>query len=153
MLISPTTLAATTTMGPLLDANPKLAAIDAKGNRYLHNKSLGDYYILCPSNPRSHEILAKLMTEAVTKYPADGLQLDRIRYPSADFCYCDYCREHFQRDTGQVLSNVIPKTDLAKQFLQWKRQQNLRAVLTFEQAVHRPRRGCQYRVTFLVRTR
>src|SRR5262249_33895741 len=124
-----------TSAGPLLEKHPELMAIDSHGNRFLHHKGLGDFYSLCPSNPKSHDILANLMVEAVRKYPADGLHLDRIRYPDADFCYCEYCRKHFHADMGHELEEFLPRSDAAKKFLEWKRQQTLFAVERFERAV------------------
>jgi uncharacterized lipoprotein YddW (UPF0748 family) len=110
--------------GPLLDRYPELTAIDENGRAYLHNEKLGDHFSLCPSNPRSHELLSQILVEAIIRYPFDGAHLDRIRYPSADYCFCDYCKTHREGD-----------------FLSWKRQQNLKAVEGLEKAVHaaRPR--------------
>ena len=42
----------------------------------------------------------------VTKYPLDGLNLDRIRYAANDYCHCDYCKSAFQRDTGVALAGL-----------------------------------------------
>jgi uncharacterized lipoprotein YddW (UPF0748 family) len=130
-------------MGPLLDAHPELAAVDARGQRHLHNPAWGDYYSLCPSNPRSHELLAELATEALLLlHPAaDGLNLDRIRYPTADYCYCDYCRMAFERDTGIALQVFAIGSGEAEQFLQWKRRQTVAAVAHIRQAVHGVRPG------------
>ena len=97
--------------------------IDAKGNKYLHNPTLGDFYTLCPSNPRSHEILGQLMVEMVTKYPVDAMHLDRIRYPEAHFCYCPYCKEHFPKETGVAeLKEFAAKTEnvLGKKLLSFE---------------------------------
>jgi hypothetical protein len=128
-----------TSFGPILDQQPQLSAMDSQGNRYLRNKGLGDFYSMCPSNPESHRSLARLMTEAIAKYPVDGLHLDRIRYPSADFCYCDFCRKKFRRDMRIDLEEFQPRSEQAKLFTEWKRQQTLNAVQTFVRAVRRAR--------------
>ena len=114
-------------MGPILDMHPELLSINFNGDRYIH-RNFGDFYSLCPSNPRSHEILAQIMVEAVTKYPVDELNLDRIRYAGGDYCYCDHCRTHFHRETGIVLRPFSPDSDEAAKWLAWKREQTAKAV-------------------------
>ena len=37
-----------------------------------------------------------LISELLNKYPVDGIQLDYIRFPSQDFCYCKECRNAFK---------------------------------------------------------
>jgi uncharacterized lipoprotein YddW (UPF0748 family) len=127
--------------GPLLDAHPELTAIDAVGSAPLHNASLGDFYSLCPANPASHELLAKLIVEQVTSYAFDGVNLDRMRFPSSSYCYCNWCREHFRNDTGQSLDEVARSKEVAAKFLEWKREQNARAVATVSVAVRKARPG------------
>ena len=131
-----------TSMGAILDKHPELVAIDSKGNKYLHNPTLGDFYTLCPSNPKSHEILGQLMVEMVTKYPVDAMHLDRIRYPEAHFCYCPYCKEHFPKETGVAeLKEFADGSEEAKKFTEWKRQQTVEAVTHFRKVLHAARPG------------
>src|SRR5207245_5384748 len=101
----------------------------------------GDFYSLCAANPKSHEILGQLMVEIVTKYPVDGLHLDRIRFPEADFCFCDYCREHFKADTGVELKVLANGSDEHRKWMEWRRQQTLAAVKHFEKVVNAAKRG------------
>ncbi len=96
--------ASTTTHGALLDKYPELTAIDSTGVPYLHNEQWGDFFSLCPSNPKSHTIMIDLMLEQITRFDFDGLNLDRIRYPTKDFCFCPYCKGHFKEDTGYTLT-------------------------------------------------
>jgi len=37
-----------------------------------------------------------LISELLNKYPVDGIQLDYIRFPSRDYCYCEECRNSFK---------------------------------------------------------
>jgi uncharacterized lipoprotein YddW (UPF0748 family) len=128
-------------MGRILDAHPELLSIAADGTRYVH-RSFGDFYSVCPSNPRSHQILAEIYSEAARRYPSvEGLNLDRIRYVAANYCYCNYCKEHFRRDTGIELSNFAPGTRDARHFLDWKRRQTTKAVETITQVVRAARPG------------
>ena len=128
-------------MGAVLREHPDLVSIDAQGRKSIHRK-FGDYYSLCAANPKSHEVLARLMVEIVTKYPSiDGLHLDRIRFPEADFCFCDYCKEHFKADTGIDLRPFEKGSDDETKWTQWKLQQTLAAVKYFEKVVHAARPG------------
>src|SRR5439155_1185229 len=71
----------------------------------------------------------------------DGLHLDRIRFPEADFCFCDYCKEHFKADTGIDLRPFEKGSDDETKWTQWKLQQTLAAVKYFEKVVHAARPG------------
>ena len=127
-------------MGPILAKNPELVSIDAEGRKLIH-RNVGDFYSLCAANPRSHEILGQLMVEIATKYPIDAIHLDRIRFPEADFCYCDYCKEHFKADTGIELKSFARGSDEQKKWTEWKRQQTFAAVKHFEKVIHAAKPG------------
>ncbi|HZZ44919.1 MAG TPA: family 10 glycosylhydrolase [Tepidisphaeraceae bacterium] len=120
--------------GALLDAHPDLIAVDSDGNNFLH-RTVGDFYSLCPSNPKSHQLLAQLYAEQVQRYPVQGLCLDRIRYPEENFCFCNYCKTHFKQDTGLDLKPFPAGSREAKTFLDWRRQQTAKAVATIRAAV------------------
>jgi uncharacterized lipoprotein YddW (UPF0748 family) len=129
-----------TSVGAILGKDPELASLDSQGRRVIH-RNVGDFYSLCAANPKSHEILGQLMVEIVTKYPVDGLHLDRIRFPETDFCYCDYCKEHFKADTGMELKPFTKGSDDWQKWTEWKRQQTLAAVRHFEKVVHAAKPG------------
>jgi uncharacterized lipoprotein YddW (UPF0748 family) len=125
--------------GRWLDARPHLIAIDAKGNSAI-TRSFGTFYSLCPSNPESHKLLADLYVEAAKKYPlAAGVNLDRIRYPEFDFCFCNYCKTQFKSDTGLELQNFADGTKEARLWLDWKRNNTLAAVRTITSALRAAR--------------
>jgi uncharacterized lipoprotein YddW (UPF0748 family) len=128
-------------MGTILTKHSELASVDAQGRKAIH-RTFGDFYSLCAANPKSHEILGQIMVEIVTKYPQiDGLHLDRIRFPEADFCYCDYCKEHFKADTGVELKPFENASGDWKKWTEWKRQQTLAAVKHFQKVVQAARPG------------
>jgi uncharacterized lipoprotein YddW (UPF0748 family) len=109
--------------GVFLDNNPDLVALDSTGNAAMVNK-YGTYYSLCPSNPKSHDLLINLYLEQMENYDFDGLHLDRVRYPNAEFCHCDYCKEHFKKDTGmELLDNFAEGSDGAVAFDSWRKTQ------------------------------
>ncbi len=110
--------------GVILDKYPELTAIDINGIPYLHNQAWGDFYSFCPSNPKSHRIMINLLCEPIKKYRVDGLNLDRIRYPTKDFCFCHYCKKQFKKDTGIELSKDNPENKIpVKIFYSWRKEQ------------------------------
>lgn len=128
-------------MGAILDEHPELLSVDSDGNKFIH-REFGDFYSMCPSNPQSQEILAKICAEAVSKYPsADGVNLDRIRYAAANYCYCDYCKESFRKDTGIELRKFVPGSHGDRRFLHWKRLQTVKAVRTIVDAIEQTKPG------------
>jgi uncharacterized lipoprotein YddW (UPF0748 family) len=60
---------------------------------------------LCPSDPRNFELERDTMLEVVRNYDVDGIHFDYIRYPDGDSCYCDGCRERFEKLIGQKVAN------------------------------------------------
>jgi uncharacterized lipoprotein YddW (UPF0748 family) len=126
-------------MGAILDRFPALVSIDADGNKFIH-RSFGDFYSMCPTNPMSWQTLARIYAEAVAKYPgADGLNLDRIRYASADHCFCDVCRWTFRKNTAMDLEKFEPGSDGAKKFLEVRRQRTVDAVRSIVAEVRKVR--------------
>jgi uncharacterized lipoprotein YddW (UPF0748 family) len=113
-----------TSRGVMLDKEPELTAIDINGLPYLHNKDWGDFYSLCPSNPKSQKIMINLLCEPISRYQFDGLNLDRIRYPTKEFCFCAYCKKQFKKDTGIELSKQnLENGEALKKFYTWRKEQ------------------------------
>ncbi len=55
---------------------------------------------LCPSQPENRALVAGAVTEMLTRFPVDGLQLDYIRFSEQPSCYCPHCRAEFERSSG-----------------------------------------------------
>ncbi|MCX7719427.1 MAG: family 10 glycosylhydrolase [Candidatus Sumerlaeaceae bacterium] len=108
--------------GPILDKHPQLTARMADGQDYLKQEKIGHFYSLCPSNPKSHELLAALYLEMLEKFPFDGLNLDRVRYPDNRYCFCDYCRTAFLKDTGTTLAVFDKGTTEAAALDRWRKE-------------------------------
>jgi hypothetical protein len=128
-------------MGPLLDRHPEYLSVDSSGARFLHNRSWGDYYLLCPSNPAVHEVIAQIAAEAAGRYDCDEVNLDRIRYGGDNYCYCPYCRRQFLEDTGLKLDVFDRGSTQSQAFLHWKRAQLVKAVSRITSTVRAARPG------------
>ncbi len=71
----------------------------------------GDTGIISPCRSRrevtDHAVARAI--EVARNYPVDYIFYDGIRWPSGGggmrYCVCDYCREHFQKDTGIQVEN------------------------------------------------
>jgi len=59
---------------------------------------------LCASNPANFQLELETMLEVPRKYDVDGIHFDYIRYLDDSICYCDGCRERFQKDTGLTVA-------------------------------------------------
>lgn len=78
-----------------------------------------------PANPEGRQYIKNLMTEIVSNYNVDGLQLDYIRYPfnnkGTEMGYDWVGRRRFEQETGLTLDNLDETT---RQLWQaWKIQQ------------------------------
>jgi uncharacterized lipoprotein YddW (UPF0748 family) len=78
-----------------LNGAQRLRAIAASSSR----TDVEGYY-LSPSIPGVHEHLEQVVRELVHNYAVDGLHLDFVRYPSADFDYSRAALESFQKAQG-----------------------------------------------------
>jgi uncharacterized lipoprotein YddW (UPF0748 family) len=58
---------------------------------------------LCPSNPANQKLEIDAMVEVATKYDVDGIHFDYIRYPGAHCCFCDGCRDRFEKTVGRKM--------------------------------------------------
>ena len=59
---------------------------------------------LCPSDPRNLKLESDAMFELAGK-GVDGIHFDYIRYNGRTGCFCDGCRERFERKLGRKVAN------------------------------------------------
>src|SRR5262249_47791022 len=75
-----------------------------------------------PSNPECRQYIKDLITEVLTKYPVDGIQLDYIRYPfnnrGSEMGFNWLSRQKFERETGLNLDRLDENT--REVFMAWK---------------------------------
>lgn len=60
---------------------------------------------LCPSHPENLKLERESLLEVARNYAVDGIHFDYIRYPGADHCFCQPCRERFEKATGKPVAN------------------------------------------------
>ncbi len=91
---------------------------------------------LCPSDPRNQRLEIDSLLEIVRNYPVDGIHFDYIRYPGADFCYCNGCRKRFERFAGVRIrhwpADVLKNGPYHAQWLAFRRHN----ITTIVRAVH-----------------
>jgi uncharacterized lipoprotein YddW (UPF0748 family) len=59
----------------------------------------------CPSQLVNVEAIERPMLELVSNYDIDGIQYDFIRYPNDRGCFCNKCRERFERESGKPVAD------------------------------------------------
>ena len=103
----------------LARAHPEWLAVDASGRRC---RPGGAQVFVCPSNPEARAHLLAVIEDLLRRYDVDGLHLDYIRYPSANYCFCNRCLTAFAAEQG-----VSVETSPNRAALQHLRRQHPRA--------------------------
>jgi uncharacterized lipoprotein YddW (UPF0748 family) len=86
---------------------------------------------LCPSHPENQKLEVDSMVEVVRNYPVNGIHFDYIRYPDSSHCFCDGCRERFQKLHPSLKDwpkDVLSGGNLRQEWLEWRRA-NITAVV------------------------
>lgn len=101
---------------------------------------------LCPSDPRNLELELNTMVEVARNYDVDGVHFDYIRYPGAETCFCNGCRERFEHDTGLTVADW-PRGVLAEgvrdRWHQWRCDNITRLVQRTAEEVRRIKPHCK----------
>jgi len=82
---------------------------------------------LCPSHPANQKLEIDSMLEVARKYGVDGVHFDYIRYPGRDGCFCDGCRQRFEKAVGRTVakwpSDARHSDSFKEKWLDFRRQQ------------------------------
>ena len=89
-----------TGVGPVLTANPSWIARDNTGNSQVGTGVGGYWTWAIHEHPAVRQFLIDLCVEVANKYDVDGIQLDRVRYPSTSFGYDATTSAAYQAATG-----------------------------------------------------
>jgi uncharacterized lipoprotein YddW (UPF0748 family) len=114
---------ASPSLGPIFDAHPSWLSFDRDGNYFIRNQQWGDFLPISPVNPDAQNFLIDVHVETIQRYPFDGIDLDRIRYGNADFCFSDTTRVLFLRETGIDLRRMEKGSPEEGVFTEWKKAQ------------------------------
>lgn len=91
----------TSGVGPVLSANPSWIGLDVNGQSAVSDGAGGFFTWGAHENPAVRRFLRELCVEVAERYDVDGIQLDRVRYPSTSFGYDAATRAAYQAATGQ----------------------------------------------------
>ncbi len=110
-------------LGPIFDRHPEWLSISRSGDYFIRNPDWGDFLPISPVARGAQEFLTDIHVEIIERYPFDGIDLDRIRFGSPEFCFSDTARILFLRDTGIDLREVGAGTREDAVFTAWKKAQ------------------------------
>jgi len=115
----------TSNSGPIVARHPDWEALDKKGRHYVWSEG-GYFHWLDPAHPDVAQFMEDLFGELVAKYPdLDGVEMDRIRYPSTEFSYSSTARTRYMRETGGSDPIAIVESSHPEwaQWVAWREQQ------------------------------
>ena len=95
---------------------------------------------LCPSHPDNFTLEFDSIMEVIRNYAIEGFHFDYIRSPHDRACYCEGCRERFEKDANVTVDNWpedVREGDLTDQFQDWRREQVTRLVRAVSEEAHR----------------
>lgn len=82
----------------------------------------------CPVNLEVRENLYNQMETLIEEYKADGIVLYNFGFQDENYCYCNFCKEQFYKDTGIDLSKVNANSYNQERWVQWKQDQIMQIV-------------------------
>ncbi len=112
----------------VVHSHPEWLSKTATGSRQDEENN----HFLDPGHPEVQDFLVDVCKEVVRLYPVDGLHLDYIRYPGAEWGYNPVALERFQRETGRK-DVPAPKDE---QWSAWRREQVTSLVKRISAEVH-----------------
>ncbi|MFB3765539.1 MAG: C25 family cysteine peptidase [Methanotrichaceae archaeon] len=77
----------------------------------------------CPVNPDAREYLYNQIETLIDDYKVDGVVLYNIGFQNENYCFCDFCKEQFYKDTGIDLTKVSANSYNTERWRQWKQDQ------------------------------
>jgi uncharacterized lipoprotein YddW (UPF0748 family) len=98
---------------------------------------------LCPSHPGNQKLEIDAMVEVATKYDVHGVHFDYIRYPGPEFCFCNGCRERFEKTIGVKVKDwpatVRRNEALRQKWLDFRRRNITKVVASVSEFVRKQR--------------
>jgi hypothetical protein len=100
--------------------------VDQQRLQRLSDQKNGSFF--CPVNPEAREELYNLVERLIEDYKADGVVLYNIGFQDENYCFCDFCKQMFYKDTGIDLTKVYSSSYNLERWKQWKQAQVLEIV-------------------------
>ena len=122
--------------GPILSSNPDWIALSKDGRKYIKNR-WGVFFWLDPAHPDVVNFMKELFSEVARKYPdLDGIETDRIRYPSLEFSYSQISRSRYMSETGGSDPINIDINDVEwMEWVKWRESQTTNVAREIYRAV------------------
>jgi len=96
---------------------------------------------MCPSQAINRQVELAAASEFVGDYEVDGFQYDFIRYPNASGCFCDRCREKFERERGEQVGDwpedVVADGELFDEYTRFRQTQITETVKMVSEAIRK----------------
>lgn len=114
----------TANCGPILTQHPEWRALKKNGSGYVRNEN-GIFHWMDPAHPEVAQFMEDLFGEIAERYPElDGIETDRIRYPSSEFSYSDISRSRYIAETGGMDPiNIDYNHSQWQQWIAWREKQ------------------------------
>ncbi len=100
--------------------------IDLERLQKLLDQENGGYF--CPVNPDVKEELYIQIERLIEDHKVDGIVLYNIGFQDENYCFCDFCKQKFYKDTGIDLTKVSSSSYNLERWKQWKQAQILEIV-------------------------
>jgi hypothetical protein len=98
-------------------AHPEWVAVDAQGNKRRHWATPGRW-VTCAFGPYNFQFMTEVTKEIVADYKVDGIFSNR--WQGSGMCYCDSCKQQFQRFCGMELPrSTNPQDARYRKWLEW----------------------------------
>ena len=101
-------------------AHPEWISVtrDGEPRRHWANPEL---WVTCALGPYNFEFMDRVHREIVSRYPVDGIFVNRWA-PQGGDCYCVHCQRNFKAATGLDLPRTSDRRDPARRaFLEWRK--------------------------------
>ncbi len=88
-----------------LDAADERAAQLRAEDRLVRNAQGQQLCWLCPSREENVKLAGDVLRELLSKYDLAGVVLDFVRLPNQAFCFCNACRERFEKQRQSAVGS------------------------------------------------
>jgi Hypothetical glycosyl hydrolase 6/Beta-galactosidase trimerisation domain len=100
------------------DAHPDWIAVDEQGGKRRHWAS-PEMWVTCALGPYNFAFMTEVHREIMARYRVDGIFINR--WSGSGMCYCEHCREGFQKASGHDLPHTSDPGDPARRaFIVWQ---------------------------------